>query len=248
MWKQRLLLALVIGLAACTGCTRYSKVNPALQDLAETSRGLEIRNGRYILEPPDEIQIIVADVETLRTAAQIRPDGYITMPVVGDVYVEGLTPNEARDVIAEEVRDYVIEPEVNVIVTGFNSKRVHVFGEVGRAGSIMFTGDVRLADAIAATGGLTPRAAGGRVRVVRGDRDCPQVFKVSVSKMIKEGDDTQNLWLRADDRVYVPPNFFAKIGYAIDNVLFPFRSLISAAASVRTVQDLNNNNDNDRYR
>ena len=113
-------------------------------------------------------------------------------------------------------------------MSGYNSKKIRLYGEIGRKGNMPYTGTMTVADAIGSAGGVTPRAWKSRVKIIRGDMDDPQVFKVDLNKLIFKGDLTQNLLLAEDDVIRVPPNPFAWVGYQLNNLLFPFRTVLSA--------------------
>ena len=89
-------------------------------------------------------------------------------------------------------------------------------------------------DLIGEVGGVTSRAASGRIKVVRGDPEDPEIFKVDLDAMIDEGDTLQDVSLAENDIVYVPPTVLAWVGYQVDQLLFPFRSVISAIFTVNT--------------
>ena len=116
---------------------------------------LEDINGTYKLSPPDVIAIDVNDNPELRTTVTIRPDGNIFFPLLGDIYIEGLTPLEIREKIHKLLGRYLKElPEeaVTVQVRGFNSKRVYIYSYEGGIRQIPFTGDLTVLNAITQSG------------------------------------------------------------------------------------------------
>ena len=132
-----------------------------------------MRQEAYLLQAPDEIQVSVLPQAELNTKLAIRPDGKISLPLIGDVFVQGMTPMEASQKIAEEFSKYVKNPSVSVIVTGFNSKKVYVIGEVFRQGAYPYTGDKTVFGAVQEAGSFTRRASLGRVLLVRGELKNP---------------------------------------------------------------------------
>jgi len=228
----------VIALTLTGGCTPYTDIREGINAIQSRSvpERLKVINGTYEVGPPDVIQITVRDNPDLTTDAIIRPDGYITFPLLGDVYVEGRTPEGISEVLDTELANYIKDVETTVTVVGFNSKKVFVFGEVRSPGPQPFTGDVTLVEAIASAGSITIRSAPRGVRLVRGDLESPKIFKVNLKKITMAGNANFNLQLKENDIVYVPSNVFAKVGYAIDNVLYPFRSLLGAAVTARAAQ------------
>lgn len=229
-----------LALAVLGGCTRFTDVREGINSIESRSvpERLKVINGTYKIGPPDVLRITVRDNADLATEGIVRPDGYITFPLLRDVYVEGMTPEEISDMLDTELGSYIKDVETTVTVIGFFSKKIFVFGEVKKPGPQPFTGDVTLVEAIANAGSITIRSAPGGVRVVRGDLEKPKIFKISLKKITAKGRAGLNLQLKENDIVFVPTNGFAKVGYAIDNVLYPFRSLLTAVFTASAVQGI----------
>ncbi len=158
----------------------------------------------------------------------------MTLPLLGDVLVAGKTTKEITDLLTDAYSKYYKEPKLLVSVTGYNSKHVYIYGEVGGQGSRPYTGYMTVRDLIGEVGGVTSRAASSRIKVIRGDPDDPEIFKVNLDAMIDKGDTLQDVSLAENDIVYVPPTVLAWVGYQVDQLLFPFRSVISAIFTVNT--------------
>lgn len=235
MGNARTKLIAVVTASACllaAGCKRYTAMDRAVIANRRGDKHLDEVNGLYRIGPPDRIKIHVRDNPDLSTETAVRPDGYITFPFseLHDVYVEGLTPIQLSKKLETDLSKY-IRPEnldVTVEVTAFLSRKIYVFGEVGAQGAQPFTGEVTVLDALASARAHTRRSAERRILLVRGDPVNPEIFKINIKKIIEDADTAQNLLLRQDDVLYVPPNIFARVGYAIDNVLWPFRSVLGA--------------------
>jgi len=165
----------------------------------------------------------------LNRQVTVAPDGSISLRLLGDVYVMGLTVQEIRGKIAELYDQYVPGPRVEVTIVENRSARIYVLGQVTRPGLQPYFGQQTLLDAISAAGGCTQRAAPKRILVVRGDPENPQVFRINLNDIMAKGRADLNIFLAQNDVVFVPPNAFARIGFAIDNILFPFQSTSQAA-------------------
>jgi polysaccharide export outer membrane protein len=215
----------------CTGCT-------AFHGASTVSDYPVVREETYHLQAPDEIEISVLPQEELNRGVTIRPDGKISLPLIGDVFVEGMTPMDASSKLTEEFSKYVKNPVVSVIVIGFHSKKVYVIGEVERQGVYPYTGEMTAFEAVEEAGSFTRRAALGRVILVRGDMKNPKVIDVDLKRVVKRGMKQNDLFLQPDDIVYIPPNSFAKAGYAIEQVLFPFMPILGVGSSLTSVRGL----------
>jgi polysaccharide biosynthesis/export protein len=241
MSGQRLGVALLAGLAlaALSGCSgvEYSEISDAVLASENVERRLEQINGRYIVGATDSIQLLVTNGPGLSGGHTIRPDGYITLELIGDIYVEGMVPMKIADVLTKALQVYIRDVDVTVRVTGFNSKKYYMFGETGGVGEHAFDGDVTILRAFARARGVTTRAAWDRIRLVRASTRTRQIFKINLQDIITRGEWDTNVQLKANDIVYVPPTVLARIGYLIDNILFPFRSIFGTVRTFNAVGD-----------
>jgi len=227
-------------LVLLAGCSSYTDIRESINKIQskQGEKRLEEMNGTYTVGASDVISITVRDNRDLNTEVVVRPDGNVTVPLLKDIYVEGLTPVEIAQKLDEEYANYIKDVETWVTVIGFNSKRIYVFGEVVRQGPQPFTGDVSLLDAISNAGSVTRQSSPTKIRVVRGDLSEPKIWKINLKNITMEGQAQYNLVLREDDIVFVPTNPFAKVGYAIDNLLYPFRSILAAAYTFFAIDTL----------
>jgi len=185
----------------------------------------------YIVQPPDVLQIALTPEETLTRNCTVRPDGCITFDMIGDVHVAGLTPPQIDELITERLSEYIKNVDVAVSVEATPSKMYYVLGEVGRTGSFPLNGEISARDAIAVAGGPTIRASLYSVYLVRGSAESPQAIRMNMNKAIKLGDLSDDIMIEPDDIVLVKPNVFAKVGYFLDNLFFPFQGLFGMATT-----------------
>jgi polysaccharide export outer membrane protein len=217
-------LVFVILLGVVTGCAR---TRPAI----EPPRAKEL----YTVYPPDVLRIDISPDTAMSTTVTVRPDGRISLPILGDVEVEGLTPAAIDAKLTEAFTPFIRSVDVTVTVTGFNSKRYYVIGEVPRQGNFPLTGEITAWEAVAIAGGYTRRAAPNSTRVVRGDEDEPQVFPVALARIAIKGETASDVILQENDVVFVPPGVSAKIGYFMDNLLFPISSILGAGRQAAAI-------------
>ncbi len=190
----------------------------------------------YTVDPPDRIRIEFMNEPALTREVEIRSDGMVTLPHLEDVYVAGMTTIEIREMLEELYAEFYKEPRLLVAVTAFRSKHIFVYGEVGSRGRQAFTGRQHISDVIGQAGGVTRRAAPRRVRVIRGDPEDPEVYRVNLNALLLHGDRLQDVSIAENDVVYVPPNALAWVGYQADNLLFPFRGIIGLMGVYRTIE------------
>src|SRR5207302_10247761 len=122
----------------------------------------------YRLGPGDKLRIEVYKDAQLSQSVQIRPDGKITLPLVGDIEATGKTPLELRDTAARALKEYMTNPVVTVIVVEASAAIAYVVGEVARPGTINLQGgQITALQAIAMAGGLKDFADAKNIRILR---------------------------------------------------------------------------------
>ena len=155
----------------------------------------------YRLGPEDVIEVFVWKEPELTSTSTVRPDGRISMPLVGEIVAAGKTPGELQTEIASGLTDYVTEPVVTVVVKEVRSPQVSVLGEVKKPGRYRIAQSATVLDAIALGGGFTDYAHRGKVVVLRPGRGGVERLEVDVDRMVRRGEVP--LALRPGDTVYV---------------------------------------------
>lgn len=190
----------------------------------------------YTLGVNDIIEVVVMRHGEVSGQYIINAEGKIQYEFVGDVPIEGLTKQEVTDLLTEKLSKYIISPEVNVKIAGYNSKVVYVVGEVGRPGKIFMRGDtITVREALVQAGLPLLSAKTGDGRLITPTSDGhPKHQKVNVQKLIYEGDLRENFVMKPGDTLYVPPTFFAKALRAIQPVAAPIGSAAGAGRTLTT--------------
>ncbi|HEY9723456.1 MAG TPA: polysaccharide biosynthesis/export family protein [Oscillatoriaceae cyanobacterium] len=173
----------------------------------------------YVVEYGDALTITVPNAAQYSMAGDIRPDGEVTIPTIGDISVAGLTTDEIREKVTRLVGAYVHNPQVTVVVSGFRSVAVTMLGQVASPGILKLPqGSQTLYDAIASAGGFTDRAVRDKVMVIRGNGPDAQRYVVNVDQMMKSGDFSKNMLLQAGDKVQVPEVWYPDIAKITSNI------------------------------
>lgn len=166
--------------------------------------------------PPKEITLGVGDLlainvweqKDLSTEATVRPDGTITMPLVGDLQAKGKTPSQLREDIKKALANYLklqAGNEVAVAVKTYASYRFTVNGEVSRPGLYTNPDYVRVADAIALAGGPTRFAKRSDIKILRTDRSGNQMsYPIDFDLVASGRRPDMNFWIMPNDVIYVP--------------------------------------------
>jgi polysaccharide export outer membrane protein len=161
-------------------------------------------NDEYRLGPGDKLRIEVYKDPQLSQSVQVRPDGKITLPLVGDLEATGNTPIELRDTITKSLKEYVTNPTVTVIVVEALASKVYVMGEVTHPGTMELHGPTTILQALAMAGGFKEYANTKEVKVLRpnGDRGNIQTLKFNYKDVLNG--DARPFYLRSGDTVIVP--------------------------------------------
>jgi polysaccharide export outer membrane protein len=131
--------------------------------------------------------------------------------------------------IQKQLSEYVVNPQVTVIVAEFKSKKVYVQGEVNRPGEVVIKGKITVLEAVTASGSPTRYANLKKVQVIRGEAKHPMIIPVDLYSVMFKGNAKQNILLQNQDILFVPPKGLIKVGYACDIILFPFTSILRLA-------------------
>lgn len=153
----------------------------------------------------DVLQITVWQNADLTSRVTVRPDGMITLPLVGEIPVSGKRPPEVQDEITRRLTRFLTSPaSVTVAVLEVASYRVYVLGQVTTPGELRPRGRVKVLQALALAGGLTRFAQGDSIVIVRGigDAACRKPF--DMSDVVENGNLDENYELESGDTVFVP--------------------------------------------
>ena len=121
----------------------------------------------YRLAPGDKLRVEVYKDAQLSQSLQIRPDGKVTLPLIGDIVAVDLTPMQLRDRISNSLKEYITNPVVTVIVVEASPVMIHVMGEVATPGSIPMRGPMTVLQALAMAGGFKEFANTKDIRILR---------------------------------------------------------------------------------
>jgi polysaccharide biosynthesis/export protein len=161
-------------------------------------------SGDYVLGPEDKLEIVVWGNEKLSREVIVRPDGKISLPLIGEVQVGGYSAPQLQQVISKKLAEYKETPEVAVIVKEINSYSIFVMGEVARPGKYVLKTKTSVLQAIAIAGGFTQWASKNRISVIRAGVDGKESrIRVKYSRILSKGAG-EDLILRSGDTVIVP--------------------------------------------
>ncbi|MHB1207066.1 MAG: XrtA/PEP-CTERM system exopolysaccharide export protein [Rhodospirillaceae bacterium] len=166
----------------------------------------------YLIGPSDQLSIVVWHQPELSSAAIVRPDGRISLPLVNDLAAAGRTPTALGDAISSALTEFIQNPKVTVIVTNFVGPldhQIRVLGEATRPQSIPFRRNMTVLDVMIQVGGLTASASGNRATLTRTNPTGPKTqFRLHLDDLLHSGDPKANAYLLPGDVIVIPQTYF----------------------------------------
>ncbi len=165
----------------------------------------------YRIGPGDVLNVFVWHNTDLSAQMPVRPDGRISLPLVGDIVAAGMTPTDLAAQIQDKLKAYVKDPLVTVIPTqfvGLFTRQVRVIGEAVQPRAIPYSASMTALDVMISVGGLTKYADGNRAVLVRAINGKQQSYQVHLDSLVRDGDVTQNVAMQPGDILIIPQRFF----------------------------------------
>jgi polysaccharide export outer membrane protein len=235
------LAALVCLFAAAVPSAQVRPAAPPVPQPLQAAAPVEATPADYRLDVGDAIDIRFFYNAELNESVQIRPDGGISMQLIGDVRVAGHTPASLAQELATKYRDVIKQPAITVQVRSFANRRVFIGGEVARPGVLPLVGVQTAIGAITEAGGLTQRAKRGQILLIRrGDNGAPVMRRISMKSQQGKPPEAASLQLKPLDVVVVMESAIAKTDRAVDQYVrqltpglfsFGFSYLLNAKAA-----------------
>jgi len=164
--------------------------------------------GSYKIDVGDQVSISVWKNPELNIAAPVRPDGKISVHLVGDVMAAGKTPETLSDDIETALSSYIKDPNVTVILTGLAGQaflsRVRVTGAVNSNTSMTYHQGMTVLDAVLDAGSVTIYANANRTKLHRRTETGTETYDIRLKDILEDGDMTTNVYLSPGDVITVP--------------------------------------------
>lgn len=158
----------------------------------------------YRIGPGDVLDVSVWKDETLTRSCVVRPDGFISFPLIGDVPASGKTVFELKSEMESKLKRFVPEVVLFIDVKQINSLIIYVIGKVNNPGRFIMVVDVDVLQALASAGGLNPFAKGRKIKIFRLGNNETTIFPFDYDEVVDGQHLEQNIHLRRGDVVVVP--------------------------------------------
>jgi len=185
----------------------------------------------YRVGPPDHLRITILPDPAIERSATVRPDGMISIDLVGDVPAAGFTTAEIATNVQGRISRFKRDASVNVSLETSLSTEITILGEI-RAATFPLQRETRLIELIGMVGGMQPvRSDLDDVRIIRVEDGQVKILTANIAA-IQRGDLSTNYTLRGGDIIYVPPTVGAKIGYFVQGLFLPIQAILGMGAQV----------------
>jgi len=158
----------------------------------------------YIIGPMDVLEIQVWKEPDFSRQVLVRPDGKITLPLVGDILASGMNTMGLKALLSEKLENFVSKPEVTVIVLDSRSKNFYIIGKINRPGTYPLNPDMTVLQAISVAGGLAEWADKDSIRIIRRSGGKDEILPFDYEKVISGKSLEQNILLNPNDTIIIP--------------------------------------------
>jgi polysaccharide export outer membrane protein len=159
---------------------------------------------QYTIGPEDVLQIYVWKQPDISVTVPVRSDGKISVPLINDIQAAGRTPHELKDVITEQLTEFIETPTVSVIVRAINSLTISVSGYVNAPGVYKIGREITVVEAILLAGGLSELANPEDIRIIRKKNELEKIYQVNYEAILTGKDMKQNIRIYPGDAIIVP--------------------------------------------
>jgi polysaccharide export outer membrane protein len=158
----------------------------------------------YIIGEQDYLTITVWKEKELSGSVVVRPDGKITVPLVGETKVVGMTPVQVQSLLEQRLKPFIAVPQVTVAVSQINSRRVYLIGQVVKEGSYQINSSTTVLQLIAQAGGLRDFAKRKNIYILRNHGSGQSRYSFNYEAVVRGKNQDQNIFLQPGDTIVVP--------------------------------------------
>ena len=193
-----------------TGCVSDAHISATSNILTKSNSSETIRE--YNIGVDDTVKINVWRNPELSVTVPVRPDGKISMPLIGDVHAAGRTPQDVAKIIQTKLKNFVRDPNVTVMVTGLMSNeyltRLRITGAVTTPSSLNYRQGMTVLDAVLASGSINDFASPNNTKLYRKIKGKVRVISIYLGDILFKGELETNIELRPGDILTVPERLF----------------------------------------
>jgi len=204
IWSAGLATSLLLCTPWCSGQkTMASVTTPAVATGLPDTRSIPT-SLQYTIGNGDVLNVQVWKEKELSQMVVVRPDGKISLPLLGELQVSGKEPAQVEETIQTRLQSMLVQPRVTVTVAEIHSRMVYITGEIARPGAYPLNTPITVLQLIAQAGGLTEFASRKHIQIIRANSGKSDEHMLSYKAMMQSKDGSRNLTLNPGDTVVVP--------------------------------------------
>lgn len=205
--QVKTLAAIILSVPLTIPLMAHTRATPTAQRANSTNASTHLKattDPPYVIGPQDVLDVNVWGQSSVSRTVPVRPDGKISLPLLNDVQAAGLTPDQLGAAISRDLRKYIQNPQVTVIVTEINSQHISILGEVNHSGTFSMIPNMTILQALSDAGGFTPFAKLSDIYVLRMVNGHEQKLPFNYKQVLKGNNHHGVLLLKSGDTVIVP--------------------------------------------
>jgi polysaccharide export outer membrane protein len=202
MMKKISFISIVLLLVS--GSIALAQTSAAQQAAPRSASGVAANDTTYIIGTEDMIAISVWKEPDFSVTVPVRPDGKVSLALVGDVPAAGKTPAHLSDDVATALKKYLESPRVTVTVTAINSRNYFVLGEVNHPGKFPLQGEMSALQAVSASGGLTQFANSKKIYILRNEGGRQSRIPFNYKAALRGDTTAAGLMIKSNDTIVIP--------------------------------------------
>ena len=178
--KRMVLFVLSVVLVGCwLGC-----VTADFPEITSTEAPMSFAKDQFVIGPEDVLHVEVWKDQDLSRDVTVRPDGLISLPLVGDIHAEGMNVKQLTDTLTKSYAKYIETPNVSVSLTAINSFKVFIVGKVNAPGAFAIRSNTTVLQAISMAGGFAEWATPDKIVLVRQDAGQEKHYRINYDKIV----------------------------------------------------------------
>jgi len=199
-----LILSLIVSGVVCCSHSKPAEINIDTNINTNINTEEPVDASAYVIGAMDVLEIQVWKEPDLSRQVLVRPDGKITLALIGDIQASGMNTLDLKALLTERLRNFVDNPEVTVTLLESRSKNFYIIGKVNRPGTYQLSPNMTVLQALSAAGDLADWADKDSIRIIRRSGEKEEIIPFDYDKVVSGKKLEQNILLQPNDTIVVP--------------------------------------------
>jgi len=237
VWSGLLIGFLLLSLMGQPQRSNVGKPNMGEPNVGKPRKGTIGPQRKFVLGPEDIIEISVWGNKEFAGDLPVRPDGKISIPLIGDVKVEKLTPTQVKNLVTQKLRKFITDASVTVFVKEINSINISIAGAVNLPGTYKVNRPITLLHLFSLSQGFTDKADLKNSFLLRKGKK----MDIDLYALVRKGVISQNVWLMPNDLIFIKDNFENRVnvaGEVIEPQVITFQDELTVLSAILIAKGL----------